>query len=231
MLELIINAKRFQDELNAKIDDKDRFLSWVHCYRKFSEYFRKDSLSEEDVDYLSLHLAFYLASWGMYRGSSFLLQRDYTIHKETVKLLFDYKYLNGLTCNKLPDNLVDIKELSNKINEVYIKDYQNIHKERSKLKNNQSPKKITDTLTTKILMGTLGCSPAYDRYFIDGLKRYSKICKTTFSINSLQELITLYHNNYTILEDFRNEVSAVYDVDYPQMKLLDLIFWYHGYNN
>ena len=200
-------------------------------YKKFSEYFRKDSLSEDDVDYLSLHLAFYLASWGMYRGSSFLLQRDYTIHKDTVRLLFDYKYLNGLTCNELPDKLVDIKELSNKINEVYIKDYQKIYKERSKSKNNQAPKKITNTLTTKILMGTLGCSPAYDRYFIDGLKRYGKIRKTTFSINSLQELITLYRNNYTILEDFRNEVSVVYGVNYPQMKLLDLIFWYHGYNN
>ena len=30
-------------------------------------------------DYLSLHLAFYLASWGMYRGSSFLLQKDYKV--------------------------------------------------------------------------------------------------------------------------------------------------------
>lgn len=27
-----------------------------------------------------MHLAFYLASWGMLRGSSFLLQKDYLIH-------------------------------------------------------------------------------------------------------------------------------------------------------
>ena len=30
---------------------------------------------------------------------------------------------------------------------------------------------LSDTLITKILMGTLGCVPAYDRYFIAGIKK------------------------------------------------------------
>lgn len=30
--------------------------------------------------------------------------------------------------------------------------------------------KLFMTLITKILMGTLGCVPVYDRYFIDGIK-------------------------------------------------------------
>lgn len=38
-----------------------------------------------DYDYLSLQLAYYLASWGMLRGSSFLLWKDYKIHIPMVK--------------------------------------------------------------------------------------------------------------------------------------------------
>jgi len=48
-----------------------------------------------DYDYLSLHHAFYLASWGMYRGSSFLLQKDYKvltpIVEEILKRLFAFE--------------------------------------------------------------------------------------------------------------------------------------------
>jgi hypothetical protein len=33
-----------------------------------------------DRDHAALQLGFYLASWGMYRGSGFLLQHAYTIH-------------------------------------------------------------------------------------------------------------------------------------------------------
>lgn len=36
--------------------------------------------NDVNLDYLSLQLAFYLASWGMYRGSSFLLQKYYRVH-------------------------------------------------------------------------------------------------------------------------------------------------------
>ena len=61
-----------------------------------------------DYDYLSLQLAFYLASWGMYRGSSFLLQKDYKVHEAVVKELLDSKYncLFGLTCKMLRDQEV-----------------------------------------------------------------------------------------------------------------------------
>lgn len=38
-----------------------RYRSWDICYNAFN--------SKVETDNLSLHLAFYLASWGMYRGS------------------------------------------------------------------------------------------------------------------------------------------------------------------
>jgi hypothetical protein len=40
-------------------------------------------------------------------------------------------------------------------------------------KGDNDPKYIspTDTLISKVMLGTLGCIPAYDRYFVDGLKK------------------------------------------------------------
>lgn len=77
---IIRSAAEFYNQLKA--DENGRFRSWEHCY---SHFMRARNQSEVDHDYLSLQLAFYLASWGMYRGSSFLLQKDYRVHIPIVK--------------------------------------------------------------------------------------------------------------------------------------------------
>jgi hypothetical protein len=65
-------------------DRYDRLRSWDHCYKFFQGGF-------EDNELASLHLAFYLASWGMYRGSSFLLDKDYLVHLKAMMSLRDKK--------------------------------------------------------------------------------------------------------------------------------------------
>ena len=102
-VDLIIKAATaFYDELCE--DANGRFRSWEHCYKVFHDARVKRQGGElPDYDYLSLHLAFYLASWGMYRGSSFLLQQDYKVHEEAVReiLRSDYDLLQGITCKEL----------------------------------------------------------------------------------------------------------------------------------
>lgn len=53
-----------------------------------------------DCGYLSLHLAFCLASGGMCWGSSFLLQKDYKVHTRIVAEILkpEYDCLFGLAC-------------------------------------------------------------------------------------------------------------------------------------
>ena len=121
-----------------------------------------------DIDYLSIHIAFYLASWGMYRGLSFLLQKDYKIHIPVVKVILKPKYnsLCGIRC-------VGFREESNQIllaelNGFMASYYDEIRRE---VKEQDLKNKRSDTLLTKILMGTLGCMPAYDRYLSMGLRK------------------------------------------------------------
>lgn len=95
-LDYIIDAsKRFYNEM--KDDSNARYRSWEHCYWNFYHARRNRNV---DVDYLSLQLAFYLASWGMYRGSSFLLQKDYKIHIPVVEEILKKQYnsLCGIRC-------------------------------------------------------------------------------------------------------------------------------------
>src|SRR2546422_4274860 len=76
---------------NALSDDPyHRYRSWGHCYRYFR---RRASLREgRDLDGSALQLGFYLASWGMYRGSAFLLWKDCRIHRLAVREVLRRRY-------------------------------------------------------------------------------------------------------------------------------------------
>ena len=64
----------------------------------------------------------------------------------------------------------------------------------SALKNN-----LSNILITKILMGTLGCVPAYDRYFVAGI-RSQKIAIGTYNIKSILQLVDFYEKNLVQLD-------------------------------
>lgn len=216
----IDSVMTFYRELQT--DSNGRYRSWEHCYKCFHDARHSTNL---DYDYLSLQLAFYLASWGMYRGSSFLLQKDYKVHVPVVEEILDKKYdcLFGLECRDLRKNEVWNRLCS--LDENLKQYYDGVRRGIGEFADVK--KGISDTLTTKILMGTLGCVPAYDRYFVDGVKD-QKITSGMFTRNSLLRLVEFYEQNRKKLEEVRNNMN-VYDLPYPQMKLLDMGFWQIGF--
>ena len=211
-------ANTFYNQLQT--DQNARFRSWEHCYKCFHDA-RLDALM--DRDHLCLQLAFYLASWGMYRGSSFLLQKDYRVHTCVVEELLkpEYDCLFGLECKELRK-----KEIQDKL--TYLGNNMKDHydKIRKDVKPDGVKNELSDTLITKILIGTLGCVPAYDRYFIKGVKRL-KITTGTYNIKSLLKLVDFYEDNRERFEIFRRRL-LVYGLPYPQMKVIDMAFWEIG---
>lgn len=208
-----------------KNDKNGRYRSWEHCY---SEFFvaRQKNVDDKYIDYLSLHLAFYLASWGMYRGSSFLLQQDYKEHIPIVKEILNplYDKLQGISCTELKkeENLCLLDKLSKFIVEYYDAIRKNLSKKI--LKN-----ELSITLITKILMGTLGCVPAYDRYFTVGIKRYN-ISTGNYNKNSLLKLITFYESNEKTFKPILTNMK-IGSIPYPEMKFLDMGFWQIGFDS
>ena len=155
----VVDQKKLAEAIHAgyecydsmKDDPHHRYLSWEYCH----EAFRLNRRPQIDatIDYLCLHLAWYLASWGMLRNS-FLMQKDYKIHADVVRLIYQPEWddLWDLSPEKLSQEYYAdrIMKLSESITEAYVASGVGIP---------------TDTLLTKILLGTVGCVPAYDRYF------------------------------------------------------------------
>ena len=190
-----------------------RYKSWEHCYKAFKG--QHMPLTDAQIDYLTLHLAFYLASWGMYRGSSFLFQRDYKIHKPAVELLLDPQWSNlrdisGLGLSNL-QNAEKIIQLSERLTKTY---------ER------WASGTPTDTLLTKIMLGTLGCTPAYDIYLKTALKA-AGIAEPKFTVSSLQSLGQFYQSYQRELTELQTSCSTT-DVVYPPVKILDMCLFEFG---
>ena len=217
--ELIDAAQTFYDD--ARRDKNGRSRSWEHCYRVFRDA-RTDP--SPDCDYLSLHLAFYLASWGMYRGSSFLLQKDYKVLAPIVEKVLEPEYdcLFGVACADLRES-----EVQDSLEKLCADIAEHFGPIRDEIAGRKVASSVSPVLITKILMGTLGCVPAYDRFFQDGVATY-KVTTREYSPESVLRLVDFYEEHNDRLEEARRGMR-VGDLIYPQMKVLDMGFWQVGF--
>jgi len=117
-MQLTLNdvQKAFEKVEELINEPNSRLLSWEHCIKQFalfceglkSKTISAKDITKEKIDFLSLHLGFYLASWGMIRGSTELLDKDYKIHIPAVKVILKYYKLFG---KDLLNNQTNVKEL------------------------------------------------------------------------------------------------------------------------
>lgn len=203
---------RPENFINKFIDDSKnkengRYQSWNKCFEYFSKLKNK-KLTDKELDYASLLLAFYLASWGMLRGSSFLLNYTYTIHINAIKIMFKDKYKNLWRTSKIDNfdkNKINlIFNLKQELNEYYTK-FNNY-------------KNISNILISKILLGVFGCIPAYDEYVKKGLKALG--LQQKMSADGFKKIIEYFKKN-------RFKKTIKYK-KYPIMKLIDMYLWILG---
>ena len=217
--ELISAAQTFYDD--ARTNENGRSRSWEHCYCVFRDA-RTDP--SPDYDYLSLHLAFYLASWGMYRGSCFIFHKDYKVHTPIVEKVLkpEYDCLFGLACADVRNS--DVRAQLKKLYDDIADYFDPIRKE---VAGRVVASPVSPVLITKILLGTLGCVPAYDTFFGIGAK-YLGLKEDSYRKESLLELADFYEEHNDRLEEARRGMQTD-DLTYPQMKLLDMGFWQVGF--
>jgi hypothetical protein len=159
----------------------------------------------------------------MYRGSSFLLWKDYLVHRDVVKHLLSLRHLRNIDFSKPCEEEIDeIFELSSWIRNWYQHNIRYVNGTAKKIH-------VTDTLVTKILLGTLGCIPAYDRYFIDGL-RAKGLSYSTLSKANFQSVIEFYKDNRDDFDSVQESIKSKSGIYYPTMKLVDMYFWQIGFD-
>jgi hypothetical protein len=201
-------------------DEHHRYRSWENCFAFFQTAGPQGLKHQRKT--AALHLGFYLASWGMYRGSGFLLQHAYTVHLGVVSLLASPTFapLWGAefgTDHRDNDLCPLVLNAAVAIRDAY-----------EPFTSSQAKGEATDTLVTKVLLGTLGCLPACDRFFIDGFKaaglRYSRL-----NPNFIARLLDFTHDNLASLKREQSHINSQSPVRYPIMKLVDMYFWQVGY--
>jgi hypothetical protein len=191
-----------------------RYASFDYCFNHFQS-FREErqtaALQSPAVMELScLHLGFFLASWGMYRGSSELLQHS-------IKHLVPVIEVVASVSDRIW--LIDAHVYS----EGAIDDLMATARQiRAAL-----PEGASDTLVTKTMLGVFGNVPAFDTYFRKGFG------VTTFGRKSLRKIGQFYQANREAIDGHRiltldfasgRETSRAY----TRAKVIDMIFFVEG---
>lgn len=194
-------------------DPAARFASFDHCY-KFFQTARGagDANRLAEPEYLQtacLHLGFYLASWGMYRGSAQLHRYNSAALVEAINLVAH-----------APEDLweIDVARYDSATIDVVL-NFKNALA-------NCVPGGHSDTLTSKIMLGVFGCVPAFDRYFALGFG------VRKFDARSLSHIRSYFDRHRDTIESLRQPAmdfgGSPTNVKYSQAKVVDMIGYVAG---
>lgn len=196
-----------------------RYKSFDFCYTHFSP------LSEDrnDIEKGCYVLWSYLASWGMLRGSSFLLSKNPAYLQPLVEFICAQDFdIWQIDVNNYPQHYAQIQAL-----------YQQV---KSKIIENNEKDLV---LVTKILLGVFGIVPAYDQYFCQTFKKLSKVQSnqkycgfTAMNKISLDQIHQFYLANREVIDELHESCKACCfsgestRLNYTRAKIIDM----YGFN-
>ncbi len=196
----------------------ERYASFDYCFNYFQscrEENRIEKLADPSHIQLScLQLGFYLASWGMLRGSSFLLEKSVRFYQPLIHGIANFdKRIWTIDADSYDDeNIAVLLDCRDMIVESLGREY-----------------KPSDTLVTKIMLGVFGNVPAFDDFFRQG------VLTNSFRKNSLLLIAEFYEKNRTLIDS-----TKIYTFDcatarptkrrYTKAKIIDMIGFIEGIN-
>lgn len=215
MTEFEDNVRRFAD----KVDPTDRYASFDYCFNYFQRH-RHDprALLGESLEFSCNQLGFYLASWGMLRGSTFLLGRSVKHFIPLIELIASApKELWELDVHKYDSaGLSLLMDWAARIRVA-------LRPEGGRPNEGVA----SDILVTKVLLGVFGCVPAFDTYFRKGFG------VSTFSKGSLRRVGTFYTSHADEIEGLRQptldfDTGRQSEILYTRAKVIDMGFFVAG---
>lgn len=195
----------------------ERYASFDYCFNYFQSF--RDSgnvsmiASADNVQLSCLHLGFYLASWGMLRGSTELLQKSVRCLIPVLEAVAhtDASFWEIDAGCYTESNIQRLLQVADKI--------------RGALPG------MSDTLLTKIMLGVFGGVPAFDTNF-------KKACRSehmvqTFGASALRKIGAFYKHNAAVIDAYRvptlDLISGRHtDRCYTRAKVIDMAFFMEG---
>jgi hypothetical protein len=211
--------QKYTDEISMD----HRYCSFDFCYNYFREKTRTQILN--DMEKSCLVLGFYLASWGMLRGSSYLLEKNAKFFQPLIEYIakVDKRIWN-----------IDVDRYTDENIALILSVYKEIKAALG------IGKKSDLVLVTKTMLGVFGIIPAFDKNFTSAFRQISNnkcgfrklnekslnCIKTFYEANKL-EIIALSKNLYT--KDFKSGDNTVFL--YPKAKIIDMYGFIMGQKN
>ena len=194
----------------------ERYASFDFCYNYFYSFYREKRLPElandKNLQTSCLQLGFYLASWGMMRGSSFLLEKSVRNFRDLITCIskMDSQLWEIDVDNYNDDNIGCLLDCKTQI--------------ISSLGEENNP---SDILISKIMLGVFANVPAFDTYFRKSLKVYS------FNKKSLLKIKDVYEDNKSVFDSYQIHTfdflsSKETDIVYTKAKLIDMCGFMDG---
>jgi len=188
----------------------ERYASFDFCYNYFYSFYKNRKLSElankKNLQMSCLQVGFYLASWGMMRGSSFLLEKSVRNFSSLI-----------ITISKMNPKLweIDVADYDEENISLLLDCKQQIINALGK------ENKPSDTLVTKIMLGVFANIPAFDQYFRKSLKVY------LVNEKSLLKIKEFYIKNKEDFDSFKIHTfdfltSGETNYIYTKAKLIDM---------
>jgi hypothetical protein len=192
-----------------------RYASFDYCFNHFQEareWGDMARLANDDHRMLScLQLGFYLASWGMMRGSGDLLQRSVRDLVPVIEMIAAEPASTwDFDAHCLATHPGEVLALSRRVRRAF-----------------SIP--ASDTLVTKTMLGVFGCVPAFDRYFRIGFG-----CQTLCA-DTLVRIGNFYDDHQARVDAHRVrtlDFGSGLDTKrrYSRAKIIDMIFFQEGRN-
>jgi len=208
---------KYQAENNAS----DRYASFDYCYHYFYPSSSRDLLV--DIEKSCLILGFYLASWGMFRGSSFLLQKSAKYFEPIILYIAnqDTKVWSIDIDNYTQENIGEVCKIYKEVKDLVIKN------DNSHL-----------ILVSKIMLGVFGVLPAFDQYFCNAFRSiFKKECGfRSVSLKSIICIKDFYEQNKDHIDNMSQNIyvkdfSSWKDtsISYPKAKIIDMYGFSKGF--
>ena len=210
-IEKYLNMYENQIELNH------RYASFDFCYNYFSSY--KGNLVGENLQTSCMQLWSYLASWGMLRGSSQLLQCSPASLKPIIQYINDNPdYEIDLTDSEYSQKVLDLyTAIDSIIEDIFI--------ERLKNDKSQDVQKERKTLVTKIILGVYACCPAFDVNFC---KTFHISTTGPLTDKNIKAIVDFYDKHQSFFINYKKRQTLCFDESnnfscpYSIAKLIDM---------
>jgi hypothetical protein len=214
-MDLDANLRRYLDGASATSGRRPdaRYASFDYCFNYFQSFRESSNLtglaSVENIQISCLQLGFYLASWGMLRGSAGLLQRSARHFTPVIEAIASTESsVWEIDADRYTEsNIEALLDLARRLR--------------------QANGGMSDTLVTKVMLGVFGSVPAFDTNFRRGFG------VTTFRAKALRKVGAFYADNAELLDSYRVPTldfvtGELTERLYTRAKVIDMAFFIEG---